>query len=430
MKWEQHLERMSQRKWFAVGYKVIEGLILLGITLIIVVLLGIMSAGKAHGRTTTGVTGFPPKTITTESHANTLLLTDSISRSRQGFFRRVIDYFGDANKDRNKKFDFSILGGPFYASDLKFGIGLVAAGLYRTNRADSFSQPSNVSLYGSFSTVGFYLLGVKGNHLFPKDRHRLNYTLYFYSFPSYYWGNGYENASMDSNKSRYKQYKVQVKVDFMSRVAPNFYIGPMLTFNYFNALNPECPELWMGESLRTVNYSIGISLVYDSRDFLTNASRGYYLRVDQNFTPAFLGNKYAFSTTELTTSYYHPLWKGGILAGQFHTWLNYGNPLWGTMAYIGSSNSMRGYYEGRYRDKCAMDAQLELRQHIWRRNGIVVWAGAGTVFPDFASFRARHILPNYGFGYRWEFKKKVNVRLDMGFGKGQNGFIFNINEAF
>ena len=36
-----------------------------------------------------------------------------------------------------------------------------------------------------------------------------------------------------------------------------------------------------------------------------------------------------------------------------------------------------------------------------------------------------------GIGYRWEFKKNVNVRLDYGFGKnGQSGFIFNINEAF
>ena len=38
---------------------------------------------------------------------------------------------------------------------------------------------------------------------------------------------------------------------------------------------------------------------------------------------------------------------------------------------------------------------------------------------------------NFGLGYRWEFKKDVNVRLDYGFGKsGQTGFIFNINEAF
>ena len=40
-------------------------------------------------------------------------------------------------------------------------------------------------------------------------------------------------------------------------------------------------------------------------------------------------------------------------------------------------------------------------------------------------------LPNYGIGYRWEFKNRVNVRLDYGFGKkGQSGFLFNINEAF
>ena len=206
--------------------------------------------------------------------------------------------------------------------------------------------------------------------------------------------------------------------------------GPMAVFDYIDGRDFEKPELWEGMSARTTNTSLGLSLLYDSRDFLTNAYQGYYLRIDQRFSPAFLGNKYAFSSTELTTSYYHPVWKGGVLAGQFHTLLNYGNPPWGLMATLGSSYSMRGYYEGRYRDKCAMDAQIELRQHIWKRNGVAVWAGAGTVFPRFSDFTSKHILPNYGFGYRWEFKKRVNVRLDLGFGKHQTGFIFNINEAF
>ena len=90
---------------------------------------------------------------------------------------------------------------------------------------------------------------------------------------------------------------------------------------------------------------------------------------------------------------------------------------------------MRGYYEGRYRDKHCLAAQVELRQHVWRRNGIVVWIGAGNVFHNSSTFN--HILPNYGIGYRWEFKKRVNVRLDFGMGKsGQSGFTFNINEAF
>ena len=216
----------------------------------------------------------------------------------------------------------------------------------------------------------------------------------------------------------------------MFRLAKNFYIGPMAIFDYIDGRDFDKPELWEGMAARTTNTSLGLSLLYDSRDFLTNAYHGYYLRIDQRFSPAFLGNKYAFSSTELTTSYYQPVWKGGVLAGQFHTLLTYGDTPWGLMATLGSSYSMRGYYEGRYRDKGAMDAQIELRQHVWKRNGVAVWAGAGTIFPRLSEFTPKHILPNYGFGYRWEFKKRVNVRLDLGFGKHQTGFIFNINEAF
>ena len=370
-----------------------------------------------------------PQTQSTEIEAP----VDSVSNlpPKRSFFKKFLDYFNDANKNKkNKKFDFSIIGGPHYSSDTKFGIGLVAAGLYRADRKDTILPPSNVSLFGDVSTIGFYLLGVRGNHLFPQDRHRLNYTLYFYSFPSLYWGRGYENGVNDDNQSTYKRFQAQVKVDFMTRIAKNFYIGPMVSFDYISGSKFYKPELWEGMSNRTTNISLGLSLLYDSRDYLTNAHRGYYLRIDQRFSPSFLGNKYAFSSTELTTSYYHKVWKGGILAGQFHTLLEYGNPPWGLLATLGNSYSMRGYYEGRYRDKCAMDAQLELRQHVWKRNGVVAWVGAGTVFPDFSNFQAKHILPNYGIGYRWEFKKRVNVRLDYGFGKNQKGFIFNINEAF
>ena len=39
-------------------------------------------------------------------------------------------------------------------------------------------------------------------------------------------------------------------------------------------------------------------------------------------------------------------------------------------------------------------------------------------------------LPNYGVGLRWELKKRVNVRLDYGFGKKTSGFLLSLNEAF
>ena len=54
----------------------------------------------------------------------------------------------------------------------------------------------------------------------------------------------------------------------------------------------------------------------------------------------------------------------------------------------------------------------------------------GTVVPSIAKMSWRKVLPCFGAGYRWEFKKRSNVRLDFGIGRGETSFIFNINEAF
>lgn len=369
---------------------------------------------------------------------DTCVTTDSVASAdttvvkKKSLFTRVLDYFNDANKNKKqKKFDFSVIGGPHYSTDTKLGIGLVAAGLYRTSQADSLLPPSNVSLYGDFSTVGFYLLGVRGTNIFPQDKYRLAYTVYFFSFPSYTWGMGYDMGDIDDNKSKLKRWQSKIDASFLFRIADNFYIGPTFAFNYVSARSVEREELLEGQDKTVWNVGGGVSLMYDSRDVLTNPSRGFYLNLSQVFRPKFIGNEYAFSTTELQACTYTRPWKGAILAYDLRSEFNFGNPSWAMMAKLGSGGSMRGYYEGRYRDKHKIETQLELRQHVWKRNGIVLWVGAGTVFNKFSAMSFDKILPNYGLGYRWEFKKNVNVRFDYGFGKnGQSGFLFNINEAF
>lgn len=376
------------------------------------------------------------------SYASELSVTDSISsaekvdtmalRAGKSWVNRILDYFNDSNKNKkHKRFDFSVIGGPHYASDTKFGLGLVAAGLYRTDPNDSILPPSNVSLYGDVSSVGFYMLGVRGNHIAPKGRYRIDYHLYFYSFPADFWGIGYEMGDNDANKSDMKRWQAQAEVSFLFRVADNFYIGPMASYDYVIGKHIERPELLQGMDQHTWNVGAGVSLVYDNRDNLTNPHRGIYLNINQMFRPGFMGNDYAFSTTAFRFDAYQRLGKGTVLAEDIGANLNFGNPSWGMMVELGGTHSMRGYYEGRYRDKHSLEATVELRQHVWKRNGIVVWVGAGTIFPKFSALRSKQILPNAGVGYRWEFKKNVNVRLDYGFGKsGQSGFLFNINEAF
>lgn len=370
-------------------------------------------------------------TSQTEKDSVATVAADTTVR-KKGFINKVLAYFNDANKtDYSKKFDFSIIGGPHYSTDTKLGLGLVAAGLYRTDRNDTILPPSNMSLFGDVSTVGFYMLGVRGLHIFPHDRYRLDYTLYFYSFPCKYWGIGYDKGNNDANETEMNRWQAQAKASFMFRVAPSTYIGPMLTFDFIEGKDIKNPELLEGMDRITRNTGVGLTFVYDSRDVTTNPKRGFYVNLSQCFRPKFMGNDYAFSTTDLRFNTYRRVWKGGIIATDLRSQLNFGNPSWGMMALLGNSYSMRGYYEGRYRDKHKIEAQVELRQHVWKRNSVVAWVGAGTVFNKFSSMRMDHVLPNFGIGYRWEFKKDVNVRLDYGFGKsGQSGFIFNINEAF
>lgn len=353
------------------------------------------------------------------------------SRKKNNFFTSILNYFNESNKPKTyKKFDFSIIGGPHYSSDTKFGVGLVAAGFYRHNLRDSITTPSNISLYGDISTVGFYLLGIRGNHIFPFDRNRIDYNLYFYSFPRKFWGIGFEQGNNMANASKFNEIFIRASANYLHRLASNIYFGPGIEYSYAHAAKEERPELWNGLASHTSTLGIGLKLQYDTRDNLTATQNGILASVEQRFNPKFMGNRYAFSYTSLRLCYFHNLWRGSVFAAQAQGTFNYGRVPWAMMATFGGSSVMRGYYEGRFRDKCEMDLTLELRQHVWRRNGIVVWGGVGTVFSKMSQIMFKRLLPNAGIGYRWEFKQRTNVRIDYGFAKGETAFIFSINEAF
>ena len=354
------------------------------------------------------------------------------SLSKRSIISKIIGYFEQTNKPKsNKRFDVSFIGGPHFSSDTKLGIGLMAAGTYRHDRNDTLSLPSNVSLYGDVSTVGFYLIGLKGSHLFPHDRLRLNYDAYFYSFPTNFWGIGYETAKYATNKTSFKQFYFKGAVTALARIADtDLFIGPGVEFNRIVAKKVERPELWNGQSLSTSTFGVGAELEYDTRDSQTGPESGWLIVLEQKFMPGWLGNNYAFGATKVRVSNYHKVWRGGVLASIINGRMTYGDVPWGMLTTFGGSSVMRGYYEGRYRDKCGLEAVVELRQHVWRRSGVALWGGAATVVPKLSAMSWRKVLPCFGVGYRWEFKQRTNVRLDFGIGRGETAFIFNINESF
>jgi len=354
-----------------------------------------------------------------------------VVEAKPGVIKRILNYFDESNKKPiTRKMDFSLIGGPYYSSDSKFGIGVVAAGIYSTAPEDTLTKPSEMSLCFKATTASHFELALEGQHIFPHDRYRFDYQVSFSSINTKYWGIGYPQCSNDNNESKYKYLASHAEAIFSINLGRNVYLGPLMTFDYVNARSFQKPELWAGLPHRTFNYGIGASLRFDTRDNLTDTQKGILLRFDQTFDFGWMGNRYPFKSNELTAAWFGPLWKGCTFATRLHWRITWGDTPWGLMPYLGGSRTMRGYFEGRYRDKSAADICVELRQHVWRRNGVVVWAGCGSVFSHLSDITFNRLLPNFGFGYRWEFKKNVNVRVDLGFGKHGSGLFFGINEAF
>lgn len=355
---------------------------------------------------------------------------------RKGVLRPVYwlyDYLKNTNKHEDRAFDCSLLFGPSYSTTSSLGLGGGLSGLYKWDRNDPTLTKSNVSLFFNGTISGIFQVGLKGNNYFPHDKQRWNYKMTLQSIPTQFWGIGYGNGDLDANEGNYHQVKVHFLSDYVFRVAKNFYIGPEVNINYshnYHFDNPD-PSRIQYQERDIMSSGAGVLVQYDSRDFNLNAYRGNYVKLEQLFFPKVF-NTYYFNRTELTYDAYRPVWKKCILALDLHTQLNYGgNVPWTMLAFVGEGNSrMRGYYEGRYRDRNIVEGQLELRQRLKWRLGVVAFVGCANVFNDFDEINLRHTLPNYGMGLRWEFKPRVNFRFDVGMTKNGPGFCVNMNEAF
>uniref|UniRef100_UPI003FEEBF21 BamA/TamA family outer membrane protein n=1 Tax=Alloprevotella sp. TaxID=1872471 RepID=UPI003FEEBF21 len=362
-------------------------------------------------------------------------VNDSVpAKAHNGIFKKIVNYFRDSNKQKpNKKIDFGFIPGPNYSATTGLGLGLLGTATYSADHTDPTLPRSNASVYSNMTTAGFFVVGLRGNHIFPHENFQLDYKVNLSTFSTSYWGMGYANADNDDNETDYRRNRINAMARFMVKLAPNTYIGPFVNYRVTQAsdVNEDFSYLWQGQDKTIHTYTAGLSFTYDSRDFMLNASKGVFVQIDQTFTPRCFGNgKYNFSTTEATFATYGKLWKGAILAGELHGQFNYGHIPWSQLATVGSNDRMRGYYEGRYNDKNVIEGQVELRQHIKGRNGVVAWVALANAFPDFKNIAWRYTLPNAGVGYRWEFKKRINIRVDYGFTRNGGGFIFNINEAF
>lgn len=360
-------------------------------------------------------------------------MTGTVVAAEPSWVDRMLIRLGSSETfDTSEGMDWGVLPGPFANPELGFGLGVAAIGLYQTQEAPSKSDPlSTLSLTGFVSSTEAYGIGLENRTYLWGDAVRLLLDGGISDAPTHYWGVGYTAGKDSRNKRLHEGFQFRLSPKIATQFLPNWFVlggwdATWLTNQSLDA-NDHLPHQDLPNQHSN---GVLIGIEWDKRDFEPNPQAGPFFSLQwTGFRRAF-GSDSDFDRWTANWRQYHTLDPKNIVAWELYGQALTGEVPWYAMSSLGGGDRMRGYYEGRYRDKTQLSMQVEWRRQFTHRHGMVLWGGMGAISEDVSALRSAHWLPTVGVGYRFQFKPRINVRFDFGIGQGSTGFYFQINEAF
>lgn len=131
---------------------------------------------------------------------------------------------------------------------------------------------------------------------------------------------------------------------------------------------------------------------------------------------------YSFDRVDLEAQQYIPFFnerrvialRGKVEAAQPHTGERIPFYLQST---LGGSEDLRGFRPFRFYDNNAVIFNGEYRWEVFSGLDMALFADAGQVFPDWHQINLRHLETDGGFGFRFNVRNDVFLRIDTGFSR-------------
>lgn len=323
----------------------------------------------------------------------------------------------------------------YYTPETKFAFG--AGSIYSWRPADSPSsaRPSNVRLAVTYTQLYQLIIGILPELYFKNESYLFTGYYGFYRYPDKFWGIG--NDTPESAEEDYEPLYFRSLTSLQRRIRPGLYIGLRYQYEYIDLRETDLDGvLQYGTVPGSEGGSasgIGVIVNHDTRNHVYQPSSGFYNQVYAVFFGEALGSDYTFNMLSIDLRTYLSLFGTHVLALQMYDGFISGTPPFQMLSKLGGSYWMRGYYEGRFRDKNMLTLQAEYRFPIFWRFGAVAFAGTGDVADDIGAFRLDEFKYTVGFGFRFMFdaQERIHARLDVGFGEDDNvGIYALVLEAF
>ena len=321
----------------------------------------------------------------------------------------------------------------FYSPETEFALG-GALILTRRLSADTTVKPSSAMISGYYSAKHSYDLFFNPEFFLEEDKYYLGIAVDYWRFVDKFWG--YGNASPDFDSVGYIRKIFTVNVEFDVRILGPLKIGANYDLNYTTIEDKQTnPYLTSGSVTGSdggTSAGWGLVLFADTRNGAFSPTSGGYYKLAFVHSVSWLGSSFQFGRWIADIRQYTQIAEPLVLAAQLYASRVNGDPPFYLYPALGGDNQMRGYYEGRYRDKYYVAVQGELRWRITHRWGLVGWAGVGDVAGALDNFRLDSFKPTVGVGVRFALDPAeiLNVRADFAYGKETTGMYFNAKEAF
>ena len=319
--------------------------------------------------------------------------------------------------------------------ETSWSFGVAASSTFHLSKTDTATRTSNLQLLTLYSLKKQFIAALIGSQYTKNESYIFNEAITYSSFPDKFWGLGKYTAENAEESYNFNQYYINLHV--LKNLGHHFFVGSLLEVQNLMKIDYTKGGLFDAQNVAGRNpyfiAGVGVSLTYDNRSNAFSPDKGIFAQVYFNHFDKYLGSDYIYSNIVVDARKYFALRKK-VLAFQGYYTGNFGDEIpIRSIATLGGSNRMRGYYEGRYRDKQLIVVQSEARLPIYKRFGAVVFGGVGDIGKSIDDFSLSDLKYSYGAGLRFAINKteKLNIRVDYGFaGNGSSGLYFQLGEAF
>jgi len=323
----------------------------------------------------------------------------------------------------------------YYTPETRFAFGAVTLFNFRFKGESAESRNSQFQLGGAYTQNDQMLFYAPYQFFLKENKYNIFGQFYYYNYSYNFYGVG--NDVPKDYEELYFVNIPRIRINATQLVRKNLYFGFRYWFDEFDIQETEengllSQNLVEGADGGTIS-SLGLVALYDSRDNYNYPEKGAWFEVLALPNRKGLGSDFNFIRFSLDYVKYHKVASNSVFVVNLFGVSNYGEVPFNEMAFIGGRSKMRGYYEGRFRDKHLWMVQAEWRQEIKGKIGAVAFGGVGGVASEINNFELNNTVPSAGVGirYRMDESDKINIRLDYGVGLyGSSGIYLTFGEAF